>query len=149
VAARITFEKRVTGWLSRAGDALASVFFPAGCRLCERLLIRASAVPIGEECLASFPALGGVLCNTCGQPLGAWSLSDGSRERGGEGLVCPECKSRSYGFDRVRSYALYKGPLVRAIMLLACVAEVRAHGAAGPVVRRAACGSGEAGGGKR
>jgi len=118
VAARITFEKRVGGWLSGAGDALVSVFFPAGCRLCERLLIRASAVPICDACLASFPALGGALCATCGQPLGAWSLGDHPSEQSGDGLVCPECQGRSYGFDRARSYALYKGQLIRAIMLL-------------------------------
>jgi competence protein ComFC len=119
VVARLTFEKRLfekrlEAWLSRAGDALVSVLFPAGCRLCERLLLRASTVPICEECLGSFPALGGAACETCGQPLAAWSLG---REAGG-GLVCPECRGREYGFDRARSYALYKGALVRAIMLL-------------------------------
>jgi ComF family protein len=118
VAARITFDKRLGTWLSGAGDALVSVLFPAGCRLCERLLIRASTVPICEACLASFPALGGALCTTCGQPLAAWSLGDSSTERADEGLVCPECQGRTYGFDRVRSYALYKGALMRAIVLL-------------------------------
>jgi ComF family protein len=118
VAVRITFEKRVGGWLSGAGDALVSVFFPAGCRLCDRLLIRASAVPICDECLASFPALGGALCGTCGQPLGAWSLGHDLKKEQAESLVCPECRGRSYGFDRARSYALYKGALIRAIMLL-------------------------------
>ena len=118
MAVHTTLEKRVGGWLSGAGDALVSVFFPAGCRLCERLLIRASAVPICDLCIASFPALGGALCVTCGQPLGAWPLRDRSSEQSGEALICPECQDRSYGFDRVRSYALYKGPLVRAIVLL-------------------------------
>jgi competence protein ComFC len=33
-------------------------------------------------------------------------------------LTCPECERRAYGFDRARSYALYKGPLVRAIVML-------------------------------
>ena len=89
-----------------------------GLRLCERPLIRASAAPICEECLASFPALGGALCATCGQPLGAWSLGDGSREAGAAGLVCPECQRRTYSFDRARSYALYQGALVRAIVML-------------------------------
>jgi hypothetical protein len=70
VAAGLSFEKRVSAWLSGAGDALVSVLFPAGCRLCERVLMRASTVPICEECLGSFPALGGAACETCGQPLG-------------------------------------------------------------------------------
>jgi competence protein ComFC len=120
VAARPSFERRVGAWLSGAGDALVSVFFAAGCRLCERLLIRASAVPICDQCLASFPALGGVLCGMCGQPQAAWSLGgdDAGQQYPSQGVICPQCQSRAYGFDRARSYALYKGPLVRAIMLL-------------------------------
>jgi len=115
VAARFTFEKRVGAWLSGASDALVSVLFPAGCRLCERVLVHASTVPICEECLGSFLALGGAVCETCGQPLAAWSLGV---ERATESSVCPECQTRGYGFDRARSYALYQAGLVRAIVLL-------------------------------
>ena len=118
MADRSTLEKRVGGWLSGAGDALVSVFFHAGCRLCERVLLRASPVPICEECLGSFPALGEAGCETCGQPLATWSLSGPEAARSAEGLLCPECQSRTYGFDRTRSYALYKGSIVPAIMLL-------------------------------
>jgi predicted amidophosphoribosyltransferase len=35
-----------------------------------------------------------------------------------ERLVGPECQTREYGFERARSYGLYKAGLVRAIMLL-------------------------------
>src|SRR5258706_1955415 len=118
MADRPTFEKRVGAWLSGAGDALVSVFFSAGCRLCEGVLLRASAVPICEECLGSFPALGGEGCERCGQPLATWSLRGGEEARSAEGLLCPECQERTYGFDHARSYALYKGSLVPAIMLL-------------------------------
>jgi len=118
VADRFHLEKRVSGWLSEAGDALVSVFFPAGCRLCERVLLHASAVPICEQCLGSFAALGGPVCERCGQPLATWSLSGAGEAQQAEGLLCPQCQERMYGFDRARSYALYKGPIVRAIMLL-------------------------------
>ena len=118
MAGRLTLEKRVGAWLSGAGDALVSVLFPADCRLCEQVLFRASTVPICEACLGSFPALGGAVCETCGQPLSAWSLGGGEKEQAPDGLVCPECQSREYGFDSARSYALYKTGIVRAIMLL-------------------------------
>lgn len=118
MAERSTFARRASAWLTGAGDALVSVFFPAGCRLCERVLLRASTVPICEECLGSFPALGGAGCETCGQPLATWSLGSAETTESTEGLLCPECQTRAYGFDRTRSYALYKGPLVPAIMLL-------------------------------
>jgi competence protein ComFC len=118
MAKGFTLEKRIGGWLAGAGDALASVFFPASCRLCERLLVRASTVPICDECLGSFPALGGPGCEKCGQPLATWSLGTASQAASAGGLLCPECQSRAYGFDRTRSYGLYKGPVVSAIMLL-------------------------------
>ena len=118
MAARFGFEKSVGAWLSGASDALVSVLFPAGCRLCERVLVHSSTVPICEECLGSFLALGGALCETCGQPLAAWSLGSARDEQAAESLVCPQCQTREYGFDRARSYALYKAGLVRAIVLL-------------------------------
>jgi ComF family protein len=77
--------------------------------------MHASTVPICEECLGSFLALGRAVCETCGQPLAAWSLGGA---RAAESSVCPECQNRGYGFDRARSYALYQAGLVRAIVLL-------------------------------
>jgi len=118
VAARFTFEKRFGAWLSGASEALASVFFPAGCRLCERVLLHASTVPICQECLGSFAAVGGAVCERCGQPLAAWSLGVAREEQAPESLACPECQNREYRFDRARSYGLYKAGLVRAIVLL-------------------------------
>ena len=115
VATGRSFEKRMGAWLGGASDALVSVFFPADCRLCERLLARASTVPICEECLGAFAALGGTVCEVCGLPIAAWSLNDA--EENAE-MACPACRNKSFGFDRARSYALYKAGLVRAILLL-------------------------------
>jgi ComF family protein len=50
--------------------------------------------------------------------LAAWSLSSRKDDGGAHGVFCPECQNREYGFDRARSYALYKAGLVRAIVLL-------------------------------
>ena len=36
----------------------------------------------------------------------------------GEPLVCRACKQKPYAFERARSYGVYEGPLVRAILLL-------------------------------
>jgi competence protein ComFC len=118
VASRYTLQKSAAEWFTGAGDALVSVFFPAGCRLCERLLLRASTLPICAECLGSFPAIGGPVCDGCGQPLAAWSLGREQDATELGALTCPECQTRNYGFDRARSYALYKGGLVRAIVML-------------------------------
>ena len=104
------------GWLAEAGDAVVSVFFPAECRICEKLLTRASRVPICEECKGSFEALPRRICEVCGAPLlaGFWSAQGGGEER----QVCRLCADKTYAFERARSYAVYEGALVRAILLL-------------------------------
>jgi ComF family protein len=111
------------GWLAEAGDAVVSVLFPADCRLCKKLLVRASRVPICEECLASFAAIAGDLCEICGTlpetPFGSSAArAAGGSDPDGERPVCSVCRTRRYAFDRARSYATYGSELVRAIVML-------------------------------
>jgi ComF family protein len=98
--------------MAEATDALVTVFFPAGCRICERLLTGASRVPICEECLASFVAMPKTVCEVCGRPLAAFAMKEG------ETPLCSACGNKTYAFDRARSLAVYDGALVQAILLL-------------------------------
>src|SRR5216684_6968598 len=100
------------GWLGEISDAVVSVFFPAGCRICDRLLATASRVPLCEECLSSFRRVSGLLCEVCGRPL------PGLAQKEGEPLLCPACRDRTYAFERARSFAVYEAAVVRAILLL-------------------------------
>lgn len=100
------------GWLAEASDAVVSVFFPAGCRICDRLLTGASRVPICRECLATFQAAPERKCEICGRPLPSLTETEGERP------VCPACQEKTYAFERARSYGMYDGALVRAILLL-------------------------------
>ena len=100
------------GWLAGASDALVSVFFPAGCRICEKLLTGASRVPLCVECLSSFERVPDTICEICGRPLPGLARKDEVP------LLCPACTSKTYAFDRARSFAFYKDTLVRAILLL-------------------------------
>jgi competence protein ComFC len=122
------FAKQLGACLATARDALVSVFFPAGCSLCERLLTRATRVPICDECLTSFAALPAEVCEICGSPVAALfsapvsdrsapsSLSPDAEHTNLSG--CIACQGRTYAFERVRSYAAYDGQLIRAIILL-------------------------------
>ena len=100
------------GWLAEIGNAVVSVFFPSGCRICERLLTSANQVPICEECLSSFERVPDIACEVCGRPLPGWTQKEG------EPLLCPACRDRTYAFDRARSFAVYEDAVVRAILLL-------------------------------
>lgn len=99
-------------WLAETSDALVSVIFPAGCRICGKLLIDARRVPICQDCLSSFQPIPPLSCEICGRPLPGLT----PQER--EALLCPACRDKTYAFDRARSFALYEAPLVRAILLL-------------------------------
>jgi competence protein ComFC len=108
-------------WIGDTSDALVSVFFPGGCRLCDSLLTRASRLPICEECLGSFPALPARVCATCGSPTLAATTLDGSANGSasdGDRRTCLDCLERRYRFECARSYAAYRGALIRAIVLL-------------------------------
>ncbi len=100
------------GWLGHISDAVVSVFFPAGCRICGSVLTSASRVPLCEGCLSSFARVPGILCEVCGRPL------PGFAKKEGESLLCPACRDKTYCFERARSFALYQDAVVQAILLL-------------------------------
>jgi predicted amidophosphoribosyltransferase len=106
------WRRGVRGWLAEASDAVVSVFFPTGCRICDKLLVDASRVPFCEECLDSFEGPPEEKCETCGQGL-LWMTV-----REGEPLLCRTCQPKTYAFERARSYGIYDRSLVRAIILL-------------------------------
>lgn len=69
-------------------------------------------MPICDHCLRSFALIPEKFCGVCGQPLEALSRLNA------EHLLCRACKDKTYAFDLARSYAVYQGALVRAILLL-------------------------------
>ena len=104
--------KRVRSWLGATADVLISVIFPAGCRICDDLLVDARRVPCCDTCLASFQPIPQPFCETCGRPLPGLTMRELERN------LCPVCRDRTYAFECARSFAVYKGALVRAILLL-------------------------------
>src|SRR5271154_4739332 len=99
-------------WLSEAADALTSVFFPASCRICEELLVRANRVPICDACLTSFTPIPERACEICGQPIESFHTEPV------KGLLCPNCSPPRYAFARARSLALYQDGLVSAVLMM-------------------------------
>jgi ComF family protein len=108
----LSWRRKTAHWLAAAGDALASVFLPADCRLCEKLLLRASRLPICEACLASCLQMPGRICELCGQPLE--SLQGACEER----VLCPNCSPPRFAFACARSLTIYEEVAVRAILTL-------------------------------
>jgi ComF family protein len=110
---------RFAAWLAAAGAGLASIFLPAGCRLCEQLLTNASRLPICGDCLASFPRIGGCICQNCGLPLDLVTADEREGVAHPDAKpLCESCREDTYHFDRARSFARYQDSLVRAIVLL-------------------------------
>jgi len=98
--------------LQRAGDALAALFFPAPCRICEATLDTASRIPICPECLDSLRPLEGPMCQLCGRPFVSPMMALVSQP------LCHACRRGLYDFDLARSYGAYEEAMVRAVTLL-------------------------------
>lgn len=98
--------------LREALDALASIVFPAPCRICEVTLTTASRIPICSACLSSFQPLNGAACQKCGRPFVS-AVAAASVQP-----LCHLCRRDVYNFDFARSFAVYNDAMVRAIVLL-------------------------------
>jgi len=99
-------------WLERLSGALTSVLFPAGCRLCDQLLTDARRLPLCSQCLDSFARVLPGSCDLCGQP-GTFDP-----EFPNAASFCRDCQQQRFAFQLARSFGLYEGVLVRAILLL-------------------------------
>jgi predicted amidophosphoribosyltransferase len=100
------------GWLRYVRSAPLSIFFPAGCRICDRMLTEATRIPICNECLGSFQQILGTVCDKCDAPV------ENAPTENKHAFVCPRCTGpdhRNLAFDRVRSWSFYDGAMVQAI----------------------------------
>lgn len=100
-------------YLQNVRGALASVLFPAPCRLCGELLDSAGRIPICRPCLASLQALGHPCCCRCGRPFASVVAVQVDNAP-----LCHICRRGLYDFDFARSYGAYTEGMTRAIMLL-------------------------------
>jgi len=96
----------------QALDALASLVFPAPCRICEQTLLTASRVPVCQACLEAIQPVTGPMCAKCGRPFHSPLALQAA------GAMCHLCRRDVYHFDAARSYAAYDDVMVRAVILL-------------------------------
>jgi competence protein ComFC len=95
--------------LKSFAGAVASVFFPGTCRLCEGLLANASRLPICEDCLGSFRVMPQQSCQLCSQP----HFQPSAAGSGGADqiTVCVACQQQACSFQVAWSFGEYDGPL--------------------------------------
>ena len=100
--------------LRGAREALASVLFPAPCRLCGQCLDTAALVPLCRACAASLQqTFSEPLCHRCGRPIVSAAVAEGATEP-----LCHFCRGYDYAFNRARSFGAYTAGMARAILLL-------------------------------
>jgi ComF family protein len=97
----------------QVAGALASVIFPAPCRICGEMLEDASRIPICRSCLASLVPWTAPLCQRCGRPF-----ASGAAVQGVAAPLCHGCRRGLYDFDFARSYGAYSPAMTQAIVLL-------------------------------
>ena len=95
-------------------EALASVVFPAPCRICARMLDTGTRIPFCRECVASLTqTLPEPQCARCGRPIVSSAVAEGASPP-----LCHLCRLGAYDFDFVRSFGAYSPSMARAILLL-------------------------------
>jgi ComF family protein len=97
--------------VSGLGGGLFAVFFPDQCRLCRRRLRDFTRVPVCADCLDSIqPDDSTLVCPRCGREFN-------SNPSGAPAAGCSRCLHAAPPFDRVHSFAIYRGGLRQLIHL--------------------------------
>ncbi len=95
-------------------EALASLVFPAPCRICGTTLDTGSAIPFCRACVRVLgQSLSEPLCTQCGRPIVSAAVIEAIASP-----LCHLCRSGVYAFDRARSLGPYTLRMSRAILLL-------------------------------
>jgi hypothetical protein len=96
----ISTSNRAFVFIRNALDALAAVLFLRAMPNLRPDLVRASRIPIGQNCLASFQPITVPLCDCCGYPFISQVTGGALRP------LCRLCRLDSFSFARARSYAV-------------------------------------------
>src|ERR1700737_1276803 len=95
-------------------DALASLVFPAPCRICAGILDTGNRIPFCRACDARLSQrLPEPQCARCGRPIVSSAVS-----APGSFPQCHLCRLGVYNFDFARSFGAYSPSMARAILLL-------------------------------
>lgn len=100
--------------LRGAREALASIVFPAPCRICGQILDTGNPVPFCHACVGSLlEKMREPLCSRCGRPIVSAAAAEAI-----SAPLCHFCRGYKYEFDLARSYGVYTYKMARAILLL-------------------------------
>jgi ComF family protein len=95
-------------------EALASLVFPATCRICGGILDTGSVIPFCHACMEALTqTLPEPLCAQCGRPIVSAAAAEGTSQP-----QCHLCRNGRYAFDFARSFGAYTTRMARAILLL-------------------------------
>jgi len=94
--------------------ALASLVFPAPCRICARMLDTGNRIPFCRSCFQTLTQpLPEPLCAQCGRPIVSAAVTGGVTTP-----RCHMCRRGAYDFDMARSHGAYTPSMARAVLML-------------------------------
>jgi ComF family protein len=88
-------------------DTAFALLFPAGCRICREPLLRASLLPVCQDCRDAIVPIAGNLCAICGERIPAFSRVDEEAEP----EVCALCRRATPPYSRAIAYGAFEDAL--------------------------------------
>jgi ComF family protein len=105
----------VAAWLRPFADSVATLFFPANCRICCEPLLRVSRLPVCTSCRDGILPIQGNVCSICGERTFSF-YSVASNEN--ESEPCGLCRLAQPPFTQAVAYGAFEDSLRAAIRLL-------------------------------
>jgi ComF family protein len=98
--------------LRSTGDSIASVLFPADCRVCGEPLAVLGRIPVCDSCWNNLPKQSGPLCSRCGESLGISDFGEGREQQ------CRPCRLVAPDFEQAVAHGLYTGTMRSLLHLM-------------------------------
>ena len=104
----------LAAWARPFADGAFSLFFPADCRICREPLVRATRLPVCQDCRDSVVPPPGEFCFICGERIVIFSPTEFRTEA----EPCLLCRRAAPAYARAVAYGAFEDTLRETIHLL-------------------------------
>jgi len=114
VVSRESVGLTIAAYLRPLADSAFALLFPADCRICREPLLRASRLPVCQDCCDAVVPIEGSLCPVCGERILTFSRG----ELDADPEPCGQCRRAAPAYSQAIAYGAFEDALRETIHLL-------------------------------